>query len=193
MTPHQRFNARLVLFCALALSLGACGLPTSAQRAAPHSTATPQATQQARKQPATYLRPGTWSVASVRAILTSEFPQNHIPPFDKTSTSAAKAQALYRALLALPVMPAGSYSCPIDWGNTYHLRFFDASSQRVATALVHPDGCGAAILPDGSQRWTATDQGFWVTFAAAMNVSIATVRNPTPHPSGSSAPTSLPD
>ncbi len=46
-------------------------------------------------------------------------------------------------------MPAGTYSCPIDFGSVYHVMFYDNSSQLVATATVKPDGCETVILPDG--------------------------------------------
>jgi len=172
MRKYRAISAHLITICALSLLLVACGHPASTL-------------------PATFQRPGARRVASVRAVLTSDFPSNHFPPFDRTSTSATKAQQLYNALLALPVMPAGTYNCPADFGNVYHLMFYDDSARLVATATVKPDGCETATLPDGSKRWAATDHSFWPTFAAAMNVSTS-VLSPGPNPDGPSAPTSLP-
>jgi hypothetical protein len=191
MRIQRLLSARLIFVCALALLLAACDQPSAIRRPAPQPTQTRQASQRTASQPVTYLRPGAWRVASVRAILTSAFPANHVPPFDRTSTSATEAQQLYNALLALPPMPAGDMSCPADGGNVYHVRFYDESSQLAATALVKPDGCEAVILPDGSHRWAATDQSFWSAFAAAMNVPISALF-PRPNPYGPSAPTALP-
>lgn len=166
-------NVHLIAICVMSLFLGACANP-GAIRSAP------------------FQRAGTADISAVRAILTSGFPSNHFPPFDRTSTSATKAQQLYNALLALPVMPAGTYYCPIDFGNMYHLMFYDDSARLVATATVKPDGCKTAILPDGSHRWAVTDKGFWSTFAVAMNVSTSALF-PEANPDGPSAPTSLPN
>ena len=191
MRSHHPLRVQTITICALALLLAACGQPSSTHQAAPQPIPTRQTSQRTVSQPGTYLRPGAWRVASVRAILTSAFPTNHVPPFDRTSTSAERAQNLYNALLALPAMPAGIMSCPIDWGNVYHVRFYDESSQLAATALVKPDGCEAVTLPDGSHRWAATDRSFWSTFAAAMNVPTSALF-PGPNPDGPSAPTALP-
>jgi hypothetical protein len=127
-----------------------------------------------------------------RAILTSAFPQNHIPPFDKMSTDPAKAMAFYKALLALPVMPRGTYYCPIDFGSVYHLTFYSASGRIVAHATVKPDGCETATLPNGVQHWAEGSPNFWASFAAAMNVPQSAL-SPQTHASGPSAPTSLPN
>jgi hypothetical protein len=191
MRTHYPLRMQPIIICALALALAACGQPSSTHRAQSQPTQTRQTSQHTASQQATYLRPGAWRVASARAILTSDFPANHVPPFDRTSTSATEAQQLYNALLALPVMPAGTYYCPADFGNVYHLMFYDDSAQLAALAIVKPDGCETAILPDGSHRWAATDQSFWATFAAAMNVPTSALF-PTPNPDGPSAPTALP-
>ena len=173
MCGYRARNAPLIAIFTVALLLVACSQPTTTRSAA-------------------YLRAGTWRISAVRVILTSAFPTNHIPPFDKTSTSATKAEQLYNALLALPVMPTGTYSCPADFGNVYHLMFYDGASRLVASATVKPDGCETAVLPDGSHRWAATDQSFWTSLADALNVSRSALSQ-TPHPDGPSAPTSLPN
>lgn len=192
MRTNRTISARVIFVCALALLLAACSPAEPTRRDITQPAANQQAAQRLTSQPATYLRPGVWRVGWARAILTSAFPANHIPPFDKTSTSAAKAQRLYNALLALPVMPAGPYYCPIDFGTLYHLSFYDDATHVAATAIVEPGGCGDVTLPDGAHRWTATTPSFWPTFAAAFNVPESAIW-PQPHQSGPSAPATLPN
>lgn len=108
-------------------------------------------------------------VTSVAIQRTSANPQNHIPPFTENVADADKAERLYDALLALPTMPPGTYSCPADFGLAYHLTFYNGS-ETVGTAVVKPEGCRAATLPDGSVRWSATDPEFWQTFATTAGV-----------------------
>lgn len=114
-------------------------------------------------------------VNAVHILRTSDFPQNHIPPFEKTIRNAALAQHLYDALMALPVMPQGTYNCPADFGVAYHLTFYQGHAD-VASALVKPDGCEIATLPDGSSRWAAPDPGFWQVFASVTGVPESDIR-----------------
>lgn len=181
----QATRGRLIAILALSLLLAACSQPAATA---------PAPTRATGNQTTSYLRPGAWRIGSVRAILTSAYPTNHVPPFDHTSTSAAKAQQLYHALLALPAMPAGTYNCPVDWGALYHVFFYDYrdASRLVAIATINPGGCNSVTLPDGSRRWTALSPDFWPVFASAMNVSLTTMRSSGPQPTGVSAPTTLP-
>ncbi|HEX6798028.1 MAG TPA: hypothetical protein VF116_09990 [Ktedonobacterales bacterium] len=102
-------------------------------------------------------------VSAVRIVRTSDFPQNGILPFNTTVRDAAQARRLYAALIALPEMPSGTYNCGEDLGVAYHFTFYQGATA-VATAMVKPDGCQGATLPDGSYRWAATDQTFWQIF-----------------------------
>lgn len=102
-------------------------------------------------------------VSAVRIVRTIGLPQNGILPFDKTIHDAAQAQRLYAALIALPKMPQGTYACPADFGVAYDFTFYQGATA-VATAMVKPDGCEGATLPDGSYRWAATDESFWQVF-----------------------------
>src|SRR5487761_2802380 len=61
---------------------------------------------------------------SVHILRTSEFPQNHIPPLDRTVTDQAQTKDLYDALRALPAPPSDSYVCPADFGEAYYLTFY---------------------------------------------------------------------
>ncbi len=102
-------------------------------------------------------------VTAVRIVRTIGLPQNGILPFDKTVHDATQAQGLYASLIALPVMPPGTYACPADLGVAYHFTFYQGTTA-VATAMVKPDGCEGATLPDGTYRWAATDESFWQVF-----------------------------
>lgn len=108
-------------------------------------------------------------VSAVRIVRTGDYPQNGILPFDKTIRDAAQAQRLYDALIALPEMPSGTYNCGADLGVAYHLTFYQGATA-VATAMVKPDGCQGATLPDGSSRWAATDQTFWQVFEEVTGI-----------------------
>ena len=188
---------RLIAMIALSLLLGGlagCSQSVAAYEVRPTVTAAVPA-YIASSQPTSYLRPGAWRIGSVRAILTSEFPSNHIPPFDHTSTSATLAQQFYHALLALPAAPNMSgWSCPADWGALYHGFFYDYSdaSRLVAIATIDSGGCGVVILPDGSQRWTAISPDFWTTFAATFNIPLSAIQDHEPRIAGPTAPASLP-
>jgi hypothetical protein len=192
----QAGRGRLIATVTLSLLLAGCSQPVT-HIVRPITAATTSAPARiSGSQPTSYLRPGAWRIGSVHAILTSAFPSNHVPPFDRISVSAAAAQRLYHALLSLPAAPAniGSYYCPADWGTRYYVFFYDYSdsSRLVALATINPGGCNLVTLPDGSQRWTAVSPDFWNTFAAALNVSLATVENRQPQATGPTAPTSLP-
>jgi hypothetical protein len=119
-------------------------------------------------------------VSAVRIVRTSVYAGNHIPPLDRTVTKAPEAQQLYNALVALPVVPQGTFNCPADFGIEYRFTFFQGGSA-VATASIDPHGCQIAKLPDGSTRWALTDTGFWQVLAEVAGVPVAEVlRGPSP-------------
>jgi hypothetical protein len=134
-----------LLACAILLALGACA----------QASALPQQPQR---------------ITSAHIVLTSRNPTDHIRAFDKTTHDPQEAQLVYDALLKLPVMPSGTYFCPIDRGRELHLTFFSGSTV-VAKAMVKPDGCEGAMLPDGSKRWAATDDDFWTTLEQAFDAT----------------------
>jgi len=99
-------------------------------------------------------------------------PQNHPHftfPAKVTVSDHAKAQAVARAVCALPVMPSGNISCPIDTGITYRLTF-TASGQKLPTIEVAAGGCGQVRGLDQT-RWTARSLGFWRTLGVAMGIA----------------------
>lgn len=124
---------------------------------------------------------------SVHVLRTSAFPQNHIPPFERTITDPTKAQALYTALYALPPFPKGTYYCPMDIGLAYQLTFTRGRTV-VSSATVKPDGCEAVTLPHRDIRWAVNQDQFWATFAATLGIPQSEVY-PSRTTSGPVAPT----
>lgn len=131
-------------------------------------------------------------ITSAHIVLTSEFPSNRIGTFDKTTHDPHEAQRVYDALLKLPVMPSGTYFCPVDMGRELHLTFFSGSTV-VAKAMVKPDGCEGAVLPDGSTRWAETDDDFWTTLEQAFDATRLDFYGSAPGYGGSIAPTPVAD
>lgn len=172
MHARQLFTNGLLVGVALLL-LGACGRASASPQ---------QATLQLQINQSLH-------ITSAHVTLTSAFPSNHIRPFDKTTTDPTQAQRLYDATLALPVMPSGTYFCPMDRGEVLHLTFYDGAAL-VARASVKPDGCEGAILPDGSKRWAATDDSFWTTLTQAFDVSRSAFNLDSTY-TGPSAPTAV--
>jgi hypothetical protein len=124
---------------------------------------------------------------TLRVLRTSAFPQNHIPPFERTVTDPTKVQALYTALYALPPFPKGTYSCPMDIGLAYQLTFMRGQTV-VSSATVKPDGCEGVTLPHGDIRWAVNQDHFWTTFAATLGIPRSDVY-PSRTTSGPIAPT----
>ncbi len=130
-------------------------------------------------------------VTSLHVIRTSAFPPNHIPPFERTATDAAKVQRLYNALLALPTPPpSGTIYCPADFGVAYHLTFFRMGTT-VLRATVEGSGCRYVALSNGERRWAYSDT-FWAVFADTLGVPESVVYPVVPQPTGPSAPTAAP-
>jgi len=71
------------------------------------------------------------------------FPQNHVHfsfPAQVTVTGVHRSQAVAQALCQLPAMPAGVFSCPMDWGINYRL-IFTAADSKLAPVTVDATGC----------------------------------------------------
>jgi hypothetical protein len=130
------------------------------------------------------------ALTSAHIIRTSAFPGNHIPPFERTVTDAAKVQQLYAMLVALPAMPPGIYHCPVDLGVQYHLTFFTGNTP-FTSATVDAGGCGGVTVGNSS-HWWARDATFWQQFADDLGVPEAMVYPVAPQSSGPSAPTAVP-
>jgi hypothetical protein len=116
----------------------------------------------------------------------NQFPQNHVhftSPAHLTITSAPRAQAVAKALCALPPFPYSTprISCPIDWGVTYLLSFTSAAS-RFPVVTVDPGGCqtveGAGPTsgaPAGypPTRWVTRPPAFWHLLGVAAGLTHA--------------------
>lgn len=92
----------------------------------------------------------------------SSFPQNHLHfsfPAQVTATSPHQAQAVARALCALPPMPHGPMSCPGDWGVSYRLHFA-TSRGGLSPVKVDPGGC-QEVYGLAPARWIARSPAFW--------------------------------
>jgi hypothetical protein len=97
------------------------------------------------------------------------FPQNHIPPFERTVQDATKVQRLYNTLLALPTAPRpGSIYCPIDLGIYYALTF-GRRGITVLYAAVEEGGCRYVSLSTGGLRRAYSDT-FWKVLADTVSV-----------------------
>ncbi len=172
---HRGMRSILVgVVALLALALVGCNLAA----AAPNSARDPKTA-------------GSGDATSVHIQRTSDFPQNHIPPFDQTVTDPLKTQNLYAALQALPPPPSGVFSCPADFGEAYHLTFY-RGQQAIFWADVKPDGCRGVTFQNGDRRWAAGQDHFWAVFADALGMSVSDLSQ-MPRASGPSAPTPGPD
>jgi hypothetical protein len=85
-----------------------------------------------------------------------------------TVTSAAEAQAVARALCALPPQPTGIINCPIDLGIVYQLRFA-ANGRHFPVIKVEATGC-RVVTGVGKARTISRTPGFWAVLGKAMRL-----------------------
>jgi hypothetical protein len=84
--------------------------------------------------------------------------------------SPARAQAVARALCALPVFPSGVFHCPALFYGTTYLLDFTANGRRLPAVTIEATGC-EAVTGVGPARWAATSPGFWRALARAADLS----------------------
>ena len=104
----------------------------------------------------------------------NSFPQNHLYfsfPAQVTVTGAHRSQAVAQALCTLPAMPAGTFSCPADWGINYRL-IFTAGGSKLAPVTVDATGC-EQVTGLGPVRWIALSPAFWSVLATAAGIGPA--------------------
>lgn len=80
-------------------------------------------------------------------------PLNVVEPLDKTITNVQSVQRLYKAILALPLAPQGTYHCPIDDGMQYVFTF-TAKGNQLHQATLSATGCQFLTISrmDGARR-----------------------------------------
>jgi hypothetical protein len=129
------------------------------------------------------------SSSSLHVLRTSDFPQNHIPPFATTVTDANKITHLYMTIQALPAYPTGEF-CPVDFGVYYQLTFHSTTSP-VPQVDIDATGCQGVSFgsthsaPQKSVLWSPQ---FWQLFAQTLGVSASSL-SVLPQDTGPSAPT----
>jgi hypothetical protein len=98
---------------------------------------------------------------------TDAFPQNQVSfefPAHVTSTNGAAIAGVASAACRLGDFPAGSMSCPADFGIGYAL-VFTAGSVVFGTITADPTGC-PGVTGLGAARWAAP--AFWDQLAVAL-------------------------
>jgi hypothetical protein len=109
-------------------------------------------------------------VDSLTVIRHDAIPRNHLrfrfPP--RVTTSRPQAQAVARAVCALPRMPRGTMACPADWGVSYRLEFATAG-RRFGVVTVDASGC-QPVSGAGPMRWLVRTHGFWTVLERATGM-----------------------
>jgi hypothetical protein len=96
-----------------------------------------------------------------------------VAPAQIIVTDAHRAQAVARALCALPPVGHGVYNCPADWGISYRLRF--AARQALFRPItVDATGC-RTVIGLGPARLITGVFGFWTILGNAAGLSHASL------------------
>jgi hypothetical protein len=146
------------------LLLAACGAAPSSPPGSPTPGSPPTAA------PAALAR-ALGRLDSLVVLRSDAFPANHIHftfPAEVTVTDPLEVRAVAQALLALPAMPSGPFSAPIDLGISYRLVFATAG-ERLPTIKVAATGT-ETVQGLGGTRWVARSPGFWRTLGVAMRL-----------------------
>jgi hypothetical protein len=164
----RRGLARAALLLA-PLALAACGSVVAGSSGAAGPAASPTAVRAAQ--------PGTLCadqgavnhlVITRKGIVTHVQAQRFAFPAVVTVTSPAQAQAVAKALCALPPGPTGITNCPADLGISYQLRFA-ADGRNFHVVTVASTGC-EIVSGAGKVRTISTAPGFWVVLGKAMRL-----------------------
>jgi hypothetical protein len=94
-------------------------------------------------------------------------------PAQITVTDAHRAQAVVRALCALPPVGHGVYNCPADWGIRYQLRFA-ARQHWFRPVTVDATGC-RMVTGLGPARLISSVFGFWSVLGNAAGLTHASL------------------
>ena len=96
-----------------------------------------------------------------------------VAPAQVTVTDAGQAQAVARALCALPPVGHRSFSCPADWGIRYQLRFA-ARHHWFRPVTVAATGC-TMVTGLGPVRLISGLFGFWSVLGKAAGLGRASL------------------
>jgi hypothetical protein len=110
-------------------------------------------------------------VSSLTVIRNDVFPRNHLRfrfPRWVTTDRPQQAQAVARAVCALPRMPGGTMACPADMGVSYRLEFA-AAGRHFGVVTVRASGC-QQVSGAGQVRWLVRSPGFWTVLERATGV-----------------------
>ncbi len=99
---------------------------------------------------------------------TSANPGRFTFPAEITISSLRQAQAVARALCALPAMPSGAINCPADVVISYRLRFA-AGGRQLPPVTVQATGC-QQVHGLGRVRWIARSPAFWGVLGQAAGI-----------------------
>jgi hypothetical protein len=113
------------------------------------------------------------TATSLHFTTSSSLAGNPPPAVDVTVTSASVVRSIFAETIAQPVFQPGDYSCPADFGITYHLVF--TSGAKTTTADLTPGGCSTIVL-DGSTTTELTPSAqYWTDLANALGIVEATI------------------
>ena len=110
-------------------------------------------------------------VNSLTVTRNDTIPGNHLRfhfPRRVTTERPQQAQAVARAVCALPRMPRGTFACPADLGVSYRLEFA-AAGRHFGVVTVRAGGC-QQVSGAGPVRWLVHSPGFWTTLERATGV-----------------------
>jgi hypothetical protein len=108
-------------------------------------------------------------VVTRKGIVTHALAQSRFTfPAVVTVTSAPEAQAVAKALCALPRQPAGITNCPADFGIVYQLRFA-TGGRHFGVVKVESTGC-QIVSGAGKPRTISRAPGFWGVLGKAMRL-----------------------
>ena len=164
----MNLSGRLCLLAAAGAVLGVTGCGSVSGTSAMGPTGRPASTPAAA---AARLCTAVREVDSLTVIRNDVFPQNHLRfrfPRRVTTSRPQQAQAVARAVCALPRMPRGTFACPADWGVSYRLEFA-AAGRRFEVVTVDASGC-QQISGAGPVRWLLRSPGFWTVLERATGV-----------------------
>jgi hypothetical protein len=106
----------------------------------------------------------------LRSPGASRIQELHFPfPVQVTVTSAAAARSVARALCALPRMPRGIFSCPMQLGGTSYRLTFMARGRQLAAVTAVATGC-QTVTGVGPVRRALDTSGFWSVLGRAMGL-----------------------